>query len=58
MNLESSIIELQSSVIPTFFVHLVVLFAILKSSLIELESSLIQLQITANELERSLIVHI
>ena len=48
---------LESSLIPTF-VHIAGMLFVLESSLIELESSVIQLQSAANELVRSLIVHI
>ena len=57
IQLESSVIEFESSLIPTFFLIAGVL-PVLVSSLIELESSLIYLQSSANELVRSLIVHI
>ena len=53
----SSVIELESSLIPTFF-HIAGVLAVLESSLIELERSLIQSQSAVNELVRSLIVHI
>ena len=53
----SSVIEFESSPIPTFS-HIAGVLAVLESSLIELERSLIQLQSAANELVRSLVVHI
>ena len=57
IQLNSFVIELEISLIPTFF-HIEGVLAALESSEIELESSLIQLQIVANELMCSLIVHI
>ena len=57
MQFEGSVIELESSLIPTLF-HIAGMLAILESSLIELESSQIQLLSGANELVRSLTVHI
>ena len=55
IQLESSVNEMESYPIPTFF-YIAGVLAVLESFLIELDSSLIQLQSAANELVRSLII--
>ena len=59
IQLERCVIELESSLIPTFF-YIARVLAVLEGSLIKLESYVIQLQGAANfnELVRSLILYL